>query len=293
MLKLLSLNGQKGWPYVQRLLVGLLQFLEPFLRNAELSGPVHLLYKGTLKILLMLLHNCPEFLCGYHFTFCNVIPSSCIQMRNIILSAYPPKMRVPDPSTPNFTVVEAPCILSEIDAVLKEKQMKSHLDEHLSMRQHDSSFLNGLKHSLLLPTSEADLAGSRYNVPLVNALVPYVGLQAIEQLQADVSESQSNAHSAAMQMFKALSCELDAEGRYLLLSAIANQLGYPNRHTRYFSDIMLYLFFESDQEIVKEQVTRVLLERLTMKGPRPWGLVFTVTELTKNQRYGGLGDKGS
>lgn len=40
MLKLLSLNGQKGWPYAQHLLVGLLQFLEPFLRSAELSGPV-------------------------------------------------------------------------------------------------------------------------------------------------------------------------------------------------------------------------------------------------------------
>lgn len=40
------------------------------------------------------------------------------------------------------------------------------------------------------------------------------------------------------------------------------------------------------QEIIKEQVTRVLLERLTVKGPHPWGLVFTVTELTKNPRYG-------
>ena len=38
--KLLTVNGQKGWPYVQRLLVDLLQFLEPFLRNAELGGPV-------------------------------------------------------------------------------------------------------------------------------------------------------------------------------------------------------------------------------------------------------------
>lgn len=38
--KMLTVNGQKGWPYVQRLLVDLLQFLEPFLRNAELGGPV-------------------------------------------------------------------------------------------------------------------------------------------------------------------------------------------------------------------------------------------------------------
>lgn len=41
--KLLIGNGQKGWPYIQRLLVDLLQFLEPFLRNAELGVPVSLL----------------------------------------------------------------------------------------------------------------------------------------------------------------------------------------------------------------------------------------------------------
>lgn len=38
--KLLTGNGQKGWPYVQRLLVDLFQFMEPFLRNAELGEPV-------------------------------------------------------------------------------------------------------------------------------------------------------------------------------------------------------------------------------------------------------------
>jgi len=48
-------------------------------------------------------------------------------------------------------------------------------------------------------------------------------------------------------MFKYLSMELDTEGRYLFLNAIANQLRYPNNHTHYFSFIMLYLFFESDQ----------------------------------------------
>lgn len=116
---------------------------------------------------------------------------------------------------------DAPHILSEVDAALKEEQMKSHLDEYLSvriyiwwffsvfpfcaisqtfslfllascsfqtsvyiiawflqMRQHNSSFLYALKQRLLLPASEAeaDSAGARYNVPLVNSLVLYVGL---------------------------------------------------------------------------------------------------------------------
>lgn len=131
--KLLTGNGQKGWPYFQRLLVDLFQFMEPFLRNAELGEPVclfhrfflpifvviavnsnltyfgsiiqvHFLYKGTLRVLLVLLHDFPEFLCDYHFSFCDVIPPSCIQMRNIILSAFPRNMRLPDPSTPNLKV---------------------------------------------------------------------------------------------------------------------------------------------------------------------------------------------
>ncbi|KFK30583.1 hypothetical protein AALP_AA6G000600 [Arabis alpina] len=290
--KLLSLNGQKGWPYVQRLLVDLLQFLEPFLRNAELRGPVHFLYKGTLKLLLVLLHDYPEFLSGYHFTFCDVIPASCIQMRNIILSSFPRNMRLPNPTIPNLKIdllpemAEAPCILSEVDAALKEKKMKDDLDEYLSMMQHDSSFLSQLKQRLLLPTSEANSAGTRYSVPLVNSLVLYSGLQAIQQLQAGVSEAQSNANIATLQMFNFLSGELDTEGRYLLLNAIANQLRYPNCHTHYFSYIMLQLFSESDQEIIKEQITRVLLERLIVNRPQPWGLLITFIELIKNPRYG-------
>jgi len=38
--KMLTGNGQKGWPYIQRLLVDLFQFMEPFLRHAELGDPV-------------------------------------------------------------------------------------------------------------------------------------------------------------------------------------------------------------------------------------------------------------
>uniref|UniRef100_M4EWN8 Uncharacterized protein n=1 Tax=Brassica campestris TaxID=3711 RepID=M4EWN8_BRACM len=267
----------------------LLQFLEPFLRNAELGGPVNFLYKGTLRVLLVLLHDFPEFLCDYHFTFCDVIPSSCIQMRNIILSSFPRNMRLPDPSTPNLKIdllpeiVEAPCILSEVDAALKAKQMKNDVDEYLALRQQNSAYLSELKQKLLLPSSEASSAGTRYSVPLINSLVLYTGIQAIQQLQAGETQAQN---VVALHMFKYLSMELDTEGRYLFLNAIANQLRYPNNHTHYFSFIMLYLFFESDQEIVQEQITRVLLERLIVNRPHPWGLLITFIELIKNPRYG-------
>ncbi|XP_050387579.1 uncharacterized protein LOC126803899 isoform X2 [Argentina anserina] len=296
--KMLAGNGQKGWPFIQRLLVDLFQFMEPFLRNAELGIPVHFLYKGTLRVLLVLLHDFPEFLCDYHFTFCDVIPPSCIQMRNIILSAFPRNMRLPDPSTPNLKIdllaeiTQSPRVLSEVDAALKVKQMKTDVDEYLKTRQQGSSFLTELKQKLLLLPTEAASAGTRYNVPLINSLVLYVGMQAIQQLQARTPHAQANQTvpfvylvGAALDIFQTLIVDLDTEGRYLFLNAIANQLRYPNTHTHYFSFIVLYLFAESNQEIIQEQITRVLLERLIVNRPHPWGLLITFIELIKNPRY--------
>ncbi|WZZ84220.1 hypothetical protein YC2023_104792 [Brassica napus] len=225
---------------------------------------VNFLYKGTLRVLLVLLHDFPD--------------------------SFPRNMRLPDPSTPNLKIdllpeiVEAPCILSGVDAVLKAKQMKNDVDEYLTLRQQNSTFLSELKQKLLLSSNEASSAGTRYNVPLINSLVLYTGMQAIQQLQAGETQAQN---VVALHMFKYLSMELDTEGRYLFLNAIANQLRYPNNHTHYFSFIMLYIFFESNQEIIiQEQITRVLLERLIVNRPHPWGLLITFIELIKNPRYG-------
>ncbi|XP_034575639.1 uncharacterized protein [Setaria viridis] len=300
--KLLMCNLQKGWPFFQRLLVDLFKFMEPYLRNAELGQPILLLYKGTLRVLLVLLHDFPEFLCDYHFSFCDVIPPSCIQMRNVILSAFPRNMRLPDPSTPNLKIdllaeiSIAPRIMTDVDAALKAKQMKAQVDEYLK-RPEGSLFLTDLKQKLLLPQNEANVAGTRYNVPLVNSLVLYVGMQAVQQLQQNKANASASAQinqspqmdifqiETATEMFRNLVMTMDTEGRYLILNAIANQLRYPNSHTHYFSFIILYLFAEATQEIVQEQITRVLLERLIVNRPHPWGLLITFIELIKNPRY--------
>ena len=43
--KLLLAPGQRGWPHFQKLLLALLRFLEPYLRNADLTDAIRLLYK--------------------------------------------------------------------------------------------------------------------------------------------------------------------------------------------------------------------------------------------------------
>ena len=139
--RLLSITPQqKGWGMYAQLLINLFKFLAPFLRNAELSKPVSMLYKGTLRVLLVLLHDFPEFLCDYHYGFCDVIPPNCIQMRNLILSAFPRNMRLPDPFTPNLKVdmlpeiSHAPRVLTHFAAMIQPPTLKKDLDSYLKTR---------------------------------------------------------------------------------------------------------------------------------------------------------------
>jgi hypothetical protein len=65
--------------------------------------------------------------------------------------------------------------------------------------------------------------------------------QALDQLSARDGQ-QPVMHQQAADIFQKLATELDTEGRYLFLNALANQLRFPNNHTHYFSCILLYLF---------------------------------------------------
>ena len=116
-------EGQSGWALVKGSLDGLCMHCHQWHRFCKcwcmgMTGmyystakwpestfvDCHVMLQGTLRVLLVLLHDFPEFLCEYHFQLCNVIPPSCIQMRNLILSAFPRNMRLPDPFTPNLKV---------------------------------------------------------------------------------------------------------------------------------------------------------------------------------------------
>merc|ERR1712150_35096 len=119
----------------------------------------------------------------------------------------------------------------------------------------------------------AEDGGMRYNISMINALVMYVGTQAIQFIRAKgQSPSMSSiAHSSHMDIFQNLAVDMDTEGRYLFLNCITNQLRYPNSHTHYFSCCLLYLFAEANTEAIQEQIPR--------------GLLIAFIELIKNPTF--------
>ena len=89
-------NILQGWAIMQKLLIALFKFLAPFLKDSELSVPARDMYRGALRILLVLLHDFPDFLSEYHVSLCDSIPPHCLWMFNIILSAYPTDLNPTD-----------------------------------------------------------------------------------------------------------------------------------------------------------------------------------------------------
>mmetsp|Transcript_36486 Transcript_36486/g.88051 ORF Transcript_36486/g.88051 Transcript_36486/m.88051 type:complete len:2380 (-) Transcript_36486:135-7274(-) len=275
---LLLAEGQKGWDMAHQLLIDYLLFLEPHMKTGEMTPAAKKLYEGTLRVFVVILHDFPSFLAGYHLSLCNVIPDKCVQLRNLVLAATPKGMNPPDPFTPNLKIdllpeiTQSPVVLSNVLGPIES--LRTHLDAFMKDGQR-REFLSALP-SLLVKegTNEVD-------APKVNSLVLYVGIHALARLQ---SSQISLSRTPEMDVLQKL-MDFDDKGRYTCLNAIANQLRYPSSHTHYFSCVMLYLFSETKSAAVKEQVTRVLLERLILHRPHPWGLQITFVELIKNQRY--------
>jgi CCR4-NOT transcription complex subunit 1 len=72
-------------------------FKEGIETEAYKTEAYKVLYKGILKTLLILLHDFPDFLIEASFILIENVPKQFLQIKNVILSAYPLQMKVPDP----------------------------------------------------------------------------------------------------------------------------------------------------------------------------------------------------
>ena len=54
-------------------------------------------YTATMNIVLVILKDYPQFLCDFHFNFVNSLPDHAIQLKNMILAAFPKSIQPPNP----------------------------------------------------------------------------------------------------------------------------------------------------------------------------------------------------
>ena len=212
----LSLTCLQGWVSFYKLLLSLFKFLTPFLKVADLQPASRDLYRGSLRLLLVLLHDFPEFLSEYYFTLCDVIPPRCIQLRNIVLSAFPPSIILPDPHLRNVDFESIPemgpipPILSDFASGLKAGDLRGYLDQYL-LGRGSPSFLPSLKDRLHVVTTP-DGNPDAYNLSLINSLVMYIGVSSVAQAKTKSGSSLFVASDPGVVTLHYLAANLDVEG---------------------------------------------------------------------------------
>ncbi|EIN07655.1 CCR4-Not complex component [Punctularia strigosozonata HHB-11173 SS5] len=286
---LLMSEHREGWSSFHELLLSLFKFLAPFLKNADLQPAMKDLYRGTLRLLLVLLHDFPEFLSEYYFTLCDAIPPRCVQMRNIILSAYPAGLILPDPNLRDLKLDAIPemgpipAVLSDFAAGLRDPELRSQLDQYL-VNRGTPLFLPSLK-SRLHVADGTEGSPEGYDLSFINSLVMYIGMSSVAQAKVRSGATLFVPTDPGVVALQYLATNLDMEGQYHLLSSMVLHLRYPNAHTQWFSSLVLHLFLEIQEGRFGEVVTRVLLERFVVHRPHPWGAMVTFIELMRNPKY--------
>lgn len=284
-------NYMKGWEPFAKIMETAMSHTCQYLKANAISQLSVELYRGILRIILVLHHDFPEFLAENHFRLCNSIPHHCTQLHNLVLSAYPSSFpELPNPFVAGLKVDrleemrKEPRIVGDYTCSLVKANVKDIVDASLKCSVTSNNDLARLTNAAYVSTGR----GLVVNSTLLHALVLYIGQSAIVSANQKGSQAFASSSPQASLLTK-LAKELHPEARYYFISAMVHQLRYPNSHTNYFSYALLHIFgtdlADQQQSDVRQQITRVLLERLHVIKPHPWGLVITTLELIKNPDY--------
>lgn len=112
------LNKYDSWDLYHELLLDMLRFAQEKLTVEALNADESMrnYYKGVLRIVMMLLHDFPDFLAEFAPSLCNQVADRFIQLRNLILSAFPRQLKFPEPQN-------LPPEISELDNIDNSRKL--------------------------------------------------------------------------------------------------------------------------------------------------------------------------
>jgi CCR4-NOT transcription complex subunit 1 len=286
---MLQLPDNAGWGPFANLVSQLLDNLGEQLKAFSVTTVAKEMYRATLKLLVVLQHDFSDFIAANHNRFCASIPPHCTQLLNAVLAASPQQ---------NYNKMERgeemkmfPGLLDEAVAILRDSGLLNVLE--LVLKNGPSEELVAqLAHTMTHSGQRTTTYGHvpvKVNIPVIGAVVVYIGNHAADraaQAGGALTISGSESETATLSL---LVHELPAEARYYLLSSMINQLRFPSPFSEFFSQSVLYLFGKDlndpEESDIRQEITRILLERLVGYFPQPLVLIYTIIELVKNEKY--------
>jgi CCR4-NOT transcription complex subunit 1 len=290
----LQLPDGAGWAPFVTLVCQLLDTLGDQLKVFEVSNIAKDIYRATFKLLIILHHDFPEFVAANHIKLCASIPPHCTQLINAVLAATPhqiPRFNDSNAKDQNDETRVHPGLIHEATSVLQERGLLNAIDQALQSGPTEDIVAN-ITHAMAQDTYKTTTYGHvpvDANMAVIDAVNIYTGQHAAEKAAQAGTTVSINGDEHEVTLLSMIIHELSAEVRYYLLVSVVNQLRFPNAHTTFFRQALLYFFGKDlndpEETEIRQEITRVLLERLVSFWPQPWGLLYTVVELMKNEKY--------
>lgn len=192
-----------------------------------------------VKLLLITLHDIPDFLVFFQPILLDYLPRKFIQLRNFISCATAQGIILPNPLAPELKVDLLP------DMNVDPPKLNSMLPQNIQLYLNSFFTNSDEKSAIALLNTHNYLTRIFYEIAelsLKKYSSTFVG--------ADLFNSKS------LKLTQILLKYSDKSSKYAILSAIVDHLRFPNRHTHFFSCLILALFLEEITEEVKELITR-------------------------------------
>ena len=260
------------------------------------------------KFFFLLTNSYPEFISCYYYQLITCLSgdsSNFIQLKNIILSASPRNMPLPnmeicinnteddekneDSNSPGentnnnnnnnnnnnliSTIKKPATVLYDTGAFLEKKGIKTFIDKYISEEKEN--------HLVNLIKSLKNIEDEKEENQIFNAIIIYWSQIKHKHY---LSEKSIKSKEIIFKFYLYLLLKLNENQRSLLINAILNSLRFPSLQTMSYSYLLEELFFEIKNDEIKEHMLNNLLERLLYK-PLPWGIRYTMVNLYKKEKF--------
>lgn len=188
--RILQAPQEEGWADFHRVLMALFKFMSTFLEAGEMASSSRSIFRATIRILLVLMHDFPEFLVEYCHTLCAALPAHCVQLRNIVLAAFP-RSQAPLPScysrlddlVPEMQRV--PHVRSDYISALMTGDIKNAIDQYVRTGSPNrNAIIHELKNRIAVRRPSPEGTTVVYNHTLLHAAVLYLGAAFVERRAA-------------------------------------------------------------------------------------------------------------
>lgn len=284
--------GQTGRDLYSQLISAQIEYTGELVQSLDPGMAGKDLIRGTLKLLLVIHHDFPDFVADYAFQLLRNVPTICSQMRGLITSASPSTLSdLPEPFIEGLKIERlpdakyAPRIMGDFYQPIAVANLEGTLASFYEKPTSSGSSIEIILEALTSPSRDSTFVAA-INADLATSLLINLPQRTLDT-QPFLFFSED---SPTVILLTSLIQRLDWEPRYHFLSSMANHLRFPNSFTAFYSQMFIHFFRTNELEAqvqldIQQQVLRVLMERIVANRPHSWGLIVTLVELLKNGNY--------